>query len=113
MSDSPMFLLYLHDATNAHREAVQQIAKAHTKTWWHHLPDLWIVGGHTHSYWADLIKPVLALSKAGVVVLELPREKDARMFAFRGTNPAGMGDWLWSTYYGHPKPGADKPALKN
>lgn len=99
-----MFLLYLHDGTDSHREAVQQIVKTHAAHWAHHLPDVWIVAGHDHKYWANLIHPVLALSNAGLVVLELPRAKDERMFALRGNNPNRMIDWLWETYYGEPRP---------
>lgn len=102
MTSAPMSVLFLHDATDAHREAVQQIVKAHASCWWHHFPDLWIAGGHSHLYWADLIEPVLALSRAGLIVLELPRDSSQRMFATRGANPAGMAEWLWEIYYGRP-----------
>lgn len=108
MADNKMFLLYLHDANDAHREAVQAIVKKHANGWAHHLPDLWIAGGHDHTYWADLVKPVLSLSDAGLLVLELPREKSKRMFAVRGKNPSRMLDWLWSTYYGRERPKKNK-----
>jgi hypothetical protein len=100
MADNQMFLLYLHDATDEHREAVQEIVKAHANGWSHHLPDIWIAGGHSHKYWANLIAPVLALSDAGLLVLKLPKEKSERMFASRGNNPDRMLDWLWATYHG-------------
>jgi hypothetical protein len=109
-AEKNMFLLYLHDASDEHREAVQQIVKTHADGWAHHLPDLWLAEGHDHKYWGDLIAPVLALSEAGLLVFELPRERDHRMFATRGKNPNHMLDWLWSTYYGKPRPGAVKPA---
>lgn len=104
MADTKMFLLYLHDAEDRHREAVQQIVKAHAQGWAHHLPDIWIAGGHNHAYWGDLVAPVLALSNAGLVVLELPQQKSQRMFALRGQNPKAFGDWLWATYFGQPRP---------
>lgn len=100
-----MFLIYLHDGTDAHREAVQQIVKAHAARWAHHLPDIWIASGHDHVYWGDLINPVLALSNAGLIIFELPKEKADRMFALRGHNSERMSDWLWETYYGEPRPG--------
>ncbi|HEU4462581.1 MAG TPA: hypothetical protein VFR75_08310 [Solirubrobacterales bacterium] len=99
-----MFLLYLHDASDEHREAVQEIVKTHATRWSHHLPDVWIAGGHDHKYWANLISPVLALSDAGLLVLKLPNEKGKRMFATRGNNPDRMLDWLWSTYHGKERP---------
>lgn len=104
MPDNRMFLLYIHDATDDHREAVQAIVKEHANGWAHHLPDVWIAGGHDHTYWANLIKPVLALSDAGLLVVELPRDKGQRMFAARGKNPEKMLNWLWSTYHGKPRP---------
>jgi hypothetical protein len=109
MADNPMFLIYVHDANDDQREAIQAIVKTHANGWSHHLPDLWIAGGQSHTYWADLIKPILALSGAGLVVLELPRDKAKRMFAVRGKNPPRMLDWLWSSYYGKERP---KLALK-
>jgi hypothetical protein len=105
MSDEePTYVISLGTGTDDHRNAVQAIIKRHAVNWWHYLPDLWIVIGHDHTYWADLVKPVLALSGARLLVLELPRDKDARMFAYRGEFPAKSGEWLWNTYHGRPKP---------
>jgi len=98
------FVVALGNASDAQRQAVQAIVKTHADGWWHNLPDVWIAGGHTHTYWADLIHPVLALSSARLTVLELPRSLDHRMFATRGSFPATSGDWLWKTYYGRDKP---------
>lgn len=104
MAVAPAYVVALGNATDAQRQAVQAIVKAHANGWWHNLPDVWIVGGQTHSYWADLIKPVLATSAARVMVLELPRSLDHRMFATRGPLPPSSSTWLWKSYYGRDKP---------
>jgi hypothetical protein len=35
-----MFAIALNNATDAHREAVQAIVKAHADGWWHNITDL-------------------------------------------------------------------------
>lgn len=107
------FVIALGQVTDDHRNAVHEIVKTHAVNWWHHLPDVWIAIGHTHKYWGDLIKPVLALSDARVLVIKLPEDQSARMFAYRGRFPEAAQDWLWESYYGRERPGkvAKKPAL--
>jgi hypothetical protein len=106
------FLLYVANGTDDHREAVQAIVKEHAQKWWHYFPDVWIVVGHSHKYWGDLVKPVLALSDAGFLALELPRDQAQRHWATRGKVPPGANKWLWESYFGQPMPGA-KPELKS
>jgi hypothetical protein len=112
MTANTAFVIALGNASDAQREAVQAIVKAHADDWWHNLPDVWIVGGQSHTYWGDLIKPVLALSQARVLVLELPRDKNQRMFATRGKLPGDALDWLWKTYFGRDRPSETLPRLK-
>jgi hypothetical protein len=102
------YLLHLANGTDAHREAVQAIVKEHASSWWHHYPDIWIVNGHDHKYWGDLVKPVLALSNAGFLTLELPRDKSQRHWATRGQVPPGANKWLWESYFGQPQPSSKK-----
>jgi hypothetical protein len=98
MALMPAYTLALGGASDSQREAVQALVKAHANGWWHNLPDVWIVGGHNHKYWADLIHPVLASSTARLLVLELPRDPSTRTFAYRGPFPRTTRDWLWKTY---------------
>src|SRR4051812_33387056 len=106
------FTLALGNATDAQREAVQAIVKAHANGWWHNLPDVWIVGGQTHKYWADLISTVLAGSPAQLLVLKLPRSEAERMFAHRGPLPKVSSDWLWKQYYGQDPPAPKKRVVR-
>lgn len=102
-----MFLLAIGPSSDDQRNAVQSIVRAHANGWWHHLPDVWIVGGHDHTYWGNLIKPVLAMSGTKLLVLELPRTVEMRMFAVRGPVPEAGKEWLWETYYEQPMPRPD------
>jgi hypothetical protein len=106
-----MFLLALSEANDPQRDAVQAIVKAHAVAWWHYFPDIWLVEGHDHIYWRDLIKPVLLLSPAHVISFQLPATKDERMWAMTGI----AGDrtkWLFESYTGVPPPeGVKVPAL--
>lgn len=112
----PTYILYVGNGSDDHREAVQAIVKEHAIAWWHYYPDIWIVTGHSHTYWADLVKPVLALSNAGFLTLELPRDQSQRHWSMRGTIPPGATKWLWESYFGKPDPKeapkADLPAGK-
>lgn len=106
------FMLALSEASDAHREAVHAIVRAHSGRWWHAFPDLWIAQGHNHVYWADLVKPVLALSPAALVVLELPRNASARHFSIRGGSaPELKARWLFSEYWNDFDTGPTYPQL--
>jgi hypothetical protein len=86
------------------REAIHELIKEHAGFWWHHLPDIWIVDGHDHKFWGNLLQPVVTPASASLLVLELPREEDERMFAVRGAYPTKPGKWLWESYFGRPMP---------
>ncbi len=86
------------------RETVSELVEEHAKGWWHFLPDVWIVGGYDHKYWGELLRPVVEPASANLLVLELPREKDARMFAVRGSYATTADNWLWEFYHGRPIP---------
>jgi hypothetical protein len=105
MTLTKAFIISIGYATDAQRNAVQAKVKANAQGWWHHLPDLWIVGGHDHTYWAELIKPDVTGTTARLLVLELPASgENNRMFAVRGQFNKNARKWLWETYYGKPYP---------
>jgi hypothetical protein len=105
---NPALLIALSAANNAQRNAVQAIVKAHSESWWHERPDLWIVEGHDPVYWRDLIKPVLGLSPATVSVLTLP-SPGLRGWAMSNL-PRAQSKWLFETYAGKPQPPPPAPA---
>lgn len=106
MTLTKAYIVSIGYATDAQRNTVQAAIKANANGWWHHLPDTWIVGGHDHTFWADLVEPLLAGTRARLLVLELPRDANARMFAVRGGLNSNARKWLWETYYGKPYPPA-------
>jgi len=117
MADTNMHIIVLQGGAPAHREAVQAIVKVHGEGWWHNLPDVWVVGGKTVTYWRDLITPTLRLSSATVLVLRLPDKGGPRNWAAGGkaANSKNM-NWLRTSYSGLqpivPKtlPAAPRPA---
>lgn len=90
-------LISLSEANDPQRNAVQTIVAAHSKTWWHELSDVWIVGDeHGVGYWVDLIVPVLSLSRAQVFVVGLPKNTEGRPWA--GTGSEDSFGWLRDQY---------------
>ncbi len=108
MSVSPAFVIMLGNITAPQRNAAHELIKKDANGWWHHLPDVWIVGGHGHKHWADLLAPIINGTPGKLVVLELPRDHAERMFAQRNggqwVKAEESSRWLWETYYGRPKP---------
>ena len=92
-----MFLIATSEANDPQHNAVQAIVKAHARGWWHRVPDVWVVNGHDAAYWRDLIRPVLLLSKAKVVVFQLPPQGGPRNWAIAGL-PTGAANWLFTSY---------------
>lgn len=95
------FLIALNKATDENREAVQAIVKVHADGWWHNFTDIWIVGGHSASYWRDLIAPTLMNSTAEVLVMALPLDGGA--WATSKVKTANT-KWFNETYLPHGKP---------
>jgi hypothetical protein len=101
MSSFDMHAITLDQATDAHREAVQAIVKAHSQAWWHHFADLWIVQGHDPTYWRDLIQPTLMNSTARLLVFTLP-SVSGRGWAGASIS-MNVSKWLFDTYSGRPE----------
>jgi hypothetical protein len=97
------YLVALGYATVQQRNAVQAKVKEHALGWWHEMPDVWIVGGQSHKFWADLLGPLVTGTTARLLVLQLPDEQNHRMFAVRNT-PVEANKWLWETYFDRPFP---------
>lgn len=101
MASRSWFVISIGYASDLQRNAIHSAIKSHAPGWWHHLPDTWIVAGHNHKYWGDLVQPILATTPATALVLELPRNPEQRMFASRGPFDQSAKDWLWRSYYQH------------
>src|SRR4051794_38072363 len=106
-NDERAFMILLDQGTDAHRNAIQAIVKAHTDEWWHQFADAWVVLGHDMVYWRDLITPVLGLSNASVLVFALPPRRG------RGWAGARVAEsnvaWLRRPYSLPPEPDPKPP----
>ncbi len=95
--DTPRHVILVDRVSLDEREAIHAVVKEHSRGWWHHFADSWIVGGHTAANWRDWIGAVKG-STSDVLVLTLPSDQRARRWAARGPRSAKSSDWIKGNY---------------
>ncbi|HYI12668.1 MAG TPA: hypothetical protein VEK57_26695 [Thermoanaerobaculia bacterium] len=92
----PFSVIVLNEATNEQINAVHEALKQHTKGWWHHFDNTWIVGGQlTAGEWLDVVTPLIPEGRASVLVVQLPAEVQQRQsWAYYGIEGPKRSMWL-------------------
>lgn len=90
---NPKFFVIIADQIdNTQRTQIQQVVKENAESWWHEFLDAWIVqGGHSASYWRDLLKTIITPG-SGIMVLTL-----ANRGGWAAKMP-GSASWLREVY---------------
>jgi hypothetical protein len=101
---SDPIVIVLDNPSPKMRQIVHEKVKNHTKDWWHHLRDVWIVGGHSAHYWGRVLDEVEGVG--AFIIFELPKEQDRRRWAaslFTSQTEDSLGGpygWLAEKYNG-------------
>lgn len=92
MEDKPTFIVMADRIGPEKREAIHAIVKEHSSGWWHHFANVWIVRGHSATFWRDALIEHLG-SPSAVLVMSLP-PKDATRWAYYGSKAQEKAEWL-------------------
>lgn len=98
------YIIVFDQLSNERREVAHELIKANANGWWHNLPNVWIVGGQTVSFWRETLHPVIASTGASILVMNLPAEPSTRSWAFYGPRGSQKAKWLYETYSGTSPP---------
>jgi len=94
------YVIILDEPSPAVREAVQKVVKEHANGWWHRLPNVWMVGGHSAAFWRDQISPLLPNPGAtSVLVLRLAPNSESAKWSYWGPNAADRMAWLHRNFH--------------
>src|SRR5437868_4271855 len=99
-----MFLVLLDEATAESRAAVHESIKEHAagRGWWHHFPNVWIVGGGSAIFWRDLLRNLIP-PPGSVLVMKLPDQDPERLWAYSGPGSSTRTKWLNESYSHRPR----------
>lgn len=94
------YIIVFDELSSERREVAHALIKEKANGWWHNMPNIWIVGGHTSVYWRNELKPVIVGTNAAILVMRLPKELPLRDWAYFGPKAEARTRWLDETYGG-------------
>jgi hypothetical protein len=89
-------VIVLGDVTDSEREDIDSIIREHAIGCWHELTNVWIAGGHSHSFWLETIEPILSGGGSEFLALALP--KSGRGFSGYMVDVDQKLRWLHQNY---------------
>jgi hypothetical protein len=90
------YMLVLNEATPDQINTVHEALKEHTRGWWHHFDNAWIVAGDLNAgQWLDVVTPLIPNGRASVLVVQLPDDIQQRQsWAYYGIDASERAGWL-------------------
>ncbi|MEY2475226.1 MAG: hypothetical protein QOG87_541, partial [Actinomycetota bacterium] len=70
--DDRFYIILVADIDEAQREYIHAAVKMFSDSWWHELPDVWIVQGGTAAEWRNRLDVLFLTGGSLLVVLNLP-----------------------------------------
>lgn len=91
-------LIVIDKLSDERREVVHELVKAKASDWWHNMPNVWIAGGKTSSFWREELYPVISGTGGTILVTRLPAFDAGRTWSLQGPNASEKARWLHETY---------------